>query len=206
MHPRIAQLIERLTIAPSALVLAFCVGYVKADDSGFFGRLFRSGGSGSSPSQGTPSQTLPYGNIGGGTPSAGQPASTSGVQSTTPGSGGEQPGLLTQAPGVAGGPSQRVSPRPRASRAMTTADPLVTRMALGRSNDGGQFAMFLQVFADGTVIDSEGVHHLRAADMKPIVETVQSGELFRRAAIAGRHRQTSLSMCTWLCMSAGSGG
>ena len=39
--------------------------------------------------------------------------------------------------------------------------------------------MFLQVFADGTVIDSEGVHHLRAADLRPIVETVQSGELYR---------------------------
>jgi hypothetical protein len=52
-------------------------------------------------------------------------------------------------------------------------------MSLGRSNDGSQFGMFLQVFADGTVIDSEGVHHLRAADLKPIADTVASGELFR---------------------------
>ena len=39
--------------------------------------------------------------------------------------------------------------------------------------------MFLQIFADGTVIDSEGVHHVRPADLKPIVEAVQSGELYR---------------------------
>ena len=65
------------------------------------------------------------------------------------------------------------------SPAVTTADPVLTRFALGRSNDGSQFGMFLQVFADGTVIDSEGVHHLRAADLRPIVETVQSGELYR---------------------------
>jgi hypothetical protein len=52
-------------------------------------------------------------------------------------------------------------------------------MSLGRSNDGSQFGMFLQVFADGTVIDSEGVHRLRAADLKPIVDAVQSSELFR---------------------------
>jgi hypothetical protein len=39
--------------------------------------------------------------------------------------------------------------------------------------------MFLQVFADGTVVDSEGVHHIRGADLKPIVDSVQSGDLFR---------------------------
>ena len=58
-------------------------------------------------------------------------------------------------------------------------------MSLGRSNDGSQFGMFLQVFADGTVIDSEGVHHLRAADLKPIVDTVASGELFRARGHCG---------------------
>jgi hypothetical protein len=52
-------------------------------------------------------------------------------------------------------------------------------MALGRSNDGSQFGMFLQIFADGTVIDSDGVHRLSSADLKPIVEAIQSGELAR---------------------------
>jgi hypothetical protein len=62
---------------------------------------------------------------------------------------------------------------------VTNADPVITRMALGRSNDGSQFGMFLQVFADGTVIDSEGVHHVRLADIKPILDAVQSGEVYR---------------------------
>jgi hypothetical protein len=39
--------------------------------------------------------------------------------------------------------------------------------------------MFLQVFADGTVIDSEGVHHLRPSELKPITDVVGSGELYR---------------------------
>ena len=82
-------------------------------------------------------------------------------------------------PPVADGPAQRLAPRPRVSPAVTTADPVLTRFALGRSNDGSQFGMFLQIFADGTVIDSEGVHHLRAADLRPIVDVVQSGELYR---------------------------
>src|SRR5262249_36633287 len=57
--------------------------------------------------------------------------------------------------------------------------PVLTRFALGRSNDGSTFGMFLQVFADGTVVDSEGVHHIRTADLRPIVEAVQSGEGYR---------------------------
>jgi hypothetical protein len=52
-------------------------------------------------------------------------------------------------------------------------------MALGRSNDGSQFGMFLQIFADGTVIDSDGVHRLSSADLKPIVDAIQGGELTR---------------------------
>jgi hypothetical protein len=39
--------------------------------------------------------------------------------------------------------------------------------------------MFLQVFSDGTVIDSDGVHRVSPADLKPIVESIQSGELTR---------------------------
>jgi hypothetical protein len=62
---------------------------------------------------------------------------------------------------------------------VTTADPLLTRLALGRSNDGNQFGMFLQIFADGTVIDSDGVHRLSAADLRPIAELIQGGDLAR---------------------------
>ncbi len=68
---------------------------------------------------------------------------------------------------------------------MTNADPLLTRLALGRSDDGSQFGMFLQIFADGTVIDSEGVHHLRQADLKPILDLLQSGDLTRTRGHCG---------------------
>jgi hypothetical protein len=39
--------------------------------------------------------------------------------------------------------------------------------------------MFLQIFADGTVLDSEGVHHVRPSELMPIVDLVQSGDLSR---------------------------
>jgi len=73
----------------------------------------------------------------------------------------------------------RLSPKPRVSSAVTSADPVLTRFALGRSSDGSQFAMSLQIFSDGTVIDAEGVHRLRPADLRPVFESVQSGELYR---------------------------
>jgi hypothetical protein len=81
--------------------------------------------------------------------------------------------------------AQHLTPKPRISPAVTSADPILTRFALGRSNDGSQFGMFLQVFADGTVVDSEGVHQLRAVELRPIVETIQSGELFRNRSHCG---------------------
>jgi len=62
---------------------------------------------------------------------------------------------------------------------VTSADPLLTRMAIGKSNDGTQFGMFLQIFADGTVIDSEGVHRLSPSDIRPIAEAIQNGEIAR---------------------------
>jgi hypothetical protein len=72
-----------------------------------------------------------------------------------------------------------LTPRSRTSLAITSADPVLTRFALGRSNDGTTFGMFLQIFADGTVVDSEGVHHVRPTDLKPILDTIQGGELYR---------------------------
>ncbi len=83
------------------------------------------------------------------------------------------------------GSAPPISPRPRVSSAVTSADPLLTRVALGRSTDGSQFGMFLQVFADGTVIDSEGVHRVSQADIRPIAELVGSGELSRNRGHCG---------------------
>jgi hypothetical protein len=39
--------------------------------------------------------------------------------------------------------------------------------------------MLLQVFTDGTVIDSEGVHRLSASELRPLVEATQNSELSR---------------------------
>jgi hypothetical protein len=77
------------------------------------------------------------------------------------------------------GAGGRLVPQPRVSRAVTEADPLVSRVSLGRSDDGSQFGMFLEVFADGTVIDSDGVHHLGREAVRPVYEALQQGEVYR---------------------------
>jgi hypothetical protein len=71
------------------------------------------------------------------------------------------------------------------TRPITESDPIVTRITLNRSDDGNEFGMFLQVYADGTVIDSEGVHQVGQDVLKPIVEVLQSGELSRPKAHCG---------------------
>jgi hypothetical protein len=168
--------------AVGASLLLALTGRVSAggDDagSGLLGRLFRFGGGSSAgapaaqPAQ--PSPALPYGGSYGNTLPPG--GSSGGSATPLPTFGG-----LPETPPLSGdsGTSQRLTPKSRVTTAVTTADPVLTRFALGRSNDGGSFGMFMQVFADGTVVDSEGVHHVRAADLKPIVDAVQSGELYR---------------------------
>jgi hypothetical protein len=73
----------------------------------------------------------------------------------------------------------RLIPQPRSYRGVTDADPIVSRVSVLRSNEGAQFGMFLQVFADGTVIDGEGVHHLAREAIRPLVESLQAGDLYR---------------------------
>jgi hypothetical protein len=169
-------------------VLALAPEAALGDDQGFFGRIFRLGGNPSSSASGSAGRSagatdrsapLPY-------RSAEGPSSSFGFSGTGPRSTATNPKLGTSTEGpstpeLAGDSAaqSRISPRPRASGAVTTADPILTRMALGRSNDGSQFGMFLQVFADGTVIDSDGVHKLGASDIRPIAELIQGGELAR---------------------------
>lgn len=71
----------------------------------------------------------------------------------------------------------RITPKARMNKPITEADPLVTRVSLGRSDNGSQFGMLMQVFADGTVIDGEGVHRVSPDALRPVVEAVSSGEL-----------------------------
>ncbi|HEY2154156.1 MAG TPA: hypothetical protein VGH33_00905, partial [Isosphaeraceae bacterium] len=42
-------------------------------------------------------------------------------------------------------PAPRITAQPRTSRPATDADPLVTRVSVGKSDGGGQFGMFLEV-------------------------------------------------------------
>lgn len=74
---------------------------------------------------------------------------------------------------------QRIVPQPRVSRAATESDPILTRVSIGRSDNGTQFGMFLQVFADGTVLDGEGTHHVGREAMRPLVEAIQSTDAYR---------------------------
>ena len=186
MHHRSFQSHGKLLSALSLAILTTGLTPSCGDDTGILGRLFRlgSGSTDSSPNTGTgaPNQSgsLPYGRATGSTGSALAPT---GISPLAPepmiSNFNGLPQTPVTTPPVADGPAQRLAPRPRVSPAVTGADPVLTRFALGRSNDGSQFGMFLQIFADGTVVDSEGVHRVRATDLRPIVETVQSGELYR---------------------------
>ena len=73
-------------------------------------------------------------------------------------------------------PAPRLVPQPRVSRPVTEADPLLTRVAIGRSDNGARFGLFLQVFADGTVLDSEGVHHVDREALRPLVQAILAAD------------------------------
>lgn len=177
------------------------------DEPGLFGRLFRLGGSSSSspsnPGRARPAPAanpLPYGPKDQGASNHAHPRGGNEfippAAPRSPGSAANSAPAPTPTIGpMGGGPSTPdviesgsaapVSPRPRVSSAVTGADPILTRVALGRSTDGGQFGMFLQIYADGTVIDSEGVHRLAPADIKPIADLVASGDLSRNRGHCG---------------------
>jgi hypothetical protein len=135
---------------------------IGGDEPSRLGRLFRLGGSSSSSTPTTPAVTPPPSSMTRSMQEYNGPPALSTSPTTPPGSTGP-----------------RLTPRPRVNKPVTEADPLVTRVSLGRSDNGSQFGMFLQVFADGTVIDGEGVHHVPAEGLKPVVDAVASGDLGR---------------------------
>ena len=171
------------------------------EEPGILGRLFRLGGSSSSsaapgraPRPAPGANSLPYGPS---APGAADRANRGNefIPPAAPRTLGDAPAPTPTAGPLGEGPSTPevlesgsappVSPRPRVSSAVTGADPILTRVALGRSTDGSQFGMFLQIYADGTVIDSEGVHRMSPADIKPIADLVASGELGRNRGHCG---------------------
>lgn len=164
--------------------LAFGPGTGRADEPGIFGRIFRGGGSPPPAKANAPATGgagLPYGR----TPSTALP---SGPVSRFDGGAGAGPAYETVSNQVAtpqpdasadSGSLPKLTPKSRVNRPITNAEPVLTRFALGRSNDGSQFGMFLEIFADGTVLDSEGVHHVRPADLKPVMEAIQGSDFSR---------------------------
>jgi hypothetical protein len=139
------------------------------DEPGIFSRIFRTGNSNSTSNS--------SGNT---TPAPPSPSTPNGPATGLPLSGySGQPALSTPPSTLSGSviTPTTVKPKPRVNKPVTEADPLVSRVSLGRSDTGSQFGMFMEVFADGTVIDGEGVHHVSAEALKPVVEAVASGEL-----------------------------
>ncbi len=136
------------------------------DEPGRFGRLFRLG-QGQNPSPTAPAEPGRASTLGRPDPStSSRPLSNF----------GSDPDAVPITPTP---PQSRLAPQPRTSRAATESDPLATRVVLGRSDSGSQFAMFLQVFADGTVIDGEGVHKVSQDALKPLVDSIQAGEILK---------------------------
>jgi hypothetical protein len=152
-----------------------CQGAGDQPGSSRLGRLFRFGSSSASNSNSSSSPASP-------------PQATSPTDSVpTAPSSSPLPLPETSTPLVSPGPTvtPRIIAQPRVTQSITESDPIVTRITLNRSDDGRQFGMFLQVYADGTVIDSEGVHQVGQDALKPIVEVLQSGELSRPKSHCG---------------------
>ncbi len=154
MRPSWKTVVGAASVAPILLVLALVARPANGDEPSRLGRFFRFG---------QPSAPA--------VPHADESLDTSRSVTRT-----IEPSI--DAP-LSNSPQPRIIPQPRTSRAITEADPIVTRISLGRSDDGTQFGMFLQVFADGTVIDSEGAHALGRQAVKGIFEALEAGELYR---------------------------
>jgi hypothetical protein len=154
-------------VAPSLLFLAMAVDPTAGhtDEPRGLGRLFRFGGN--------PPSTAATSSNGPTAASEGKPANLLGASSSPLVSADRASGSNSNAA------QSRIIPQPRVTRAVTDADPIVTRVSLARSDDGAQFGMFLQVYADGTVIDGEGVHQVGREGVKPVLDALQASELYR---------------------------
>lgn len=184
MHAGIRKLLG-MTLAATAVFLGQSgLSTARGDEPGLFGRLFRLGAPpASSPRDPAPAArpSQPPADLGAPPPGFGGAAPNVPTPSLLPPAGG----LPATPPAADDGQVQRIRPQPRVSRAATEADPILTRVALGRADDGNQFGMFLQIYADGTVIDGEGVHRVAPDALKPLVQLLQSGELTRAVGHCG---------------------
>lgn len=160
MRPGLRTLLGAILIVPGVMVAIQGSRTSYGDEPGRLGRLFRFGAGSSNPA-----------------PSSPGPSATA-----HPGPAESPSPLLfsnTSAGTSSNAPAPRILPQPRVSRPATESDPILSRISLVRSSDGNQFGMVLQVYADGTVLDNEGIHHLSAGDLKPLLDVLQTGELYR---------------------------
>lgn len=170
---------SRLVGAVALTLLVLAVSPLRGDDRGLFGRLFRLGGGGTTaaPSRHDPAPRVPE------VPEpVDSPLERPSAQPTRDIDMPPPPGPATTSPAL---PAPRILPHARVSRPVTEADPLVTRITLARSSDGHQFGMFLQVYADGTVIDSEGVHALDREAVRGVVAALEASDLSRNRGHCG---------------------
>jgi hypothetical protein len=155
MRPGIRKLLGTSLVASGLWLVAPGVDRTHGDEPPRgLGRLFRMGGS--APA------------------SAAAPVTTPSAPSLLPPPPSYNP---TGTPSSDGSP--RITPQPRVSRPLTESDPILTRTALARASDGTQFCDFLQVYADGTVMDGSGVHVVGREAIKPLLDVIQSGDVFR---------------------------
>jgi hypothetical protein len=196
MRPGWKILLRAALVAPGLLIVGLGQSRGAGDEPGRFGlgRLFRFGG-GSSSASSSNANSIPNQNPV--PPTAPMPTPpdpsyppTAATLPTAPSSGPATDAAMPSAPATSAAP--RIVPRPRVSRAVTESDPIVTRIMLNRSDDGNQFGMFLQVFADGTLIDSEGVHNVGQEALRPIIEALQAGDLSRQRGHCGAPATDSL--------------
>lgn len=185
-------------LAATGLVL-LSVGVGRGDEPRGLGRLFRFGkdtntsaaaskpapSSRPTPRGATTTARPIFGTEAPGTPSAALPDVGAGSTRFTPtqysstagNSNGNSYGAATATTLNSNANAPKLRPQPRTTKAATEADPILTRVALGRTDDGKQFGMFMQVYSDGTVIDSEGVHKVGADVMQPLGQALQASEL-----------------------------
>lgn len=86
---------------------------------------------------------------------------------------------------LANGTARRIFPQPRTNRPVTDAEPILIRVGLIRADDGKQFGEFMQVFADGIVIDSEGVHRASREALRGLVDALRDADAIRASGHCG---------------------
>ena len=169
-----------VTAPALALVLALgAAGDGRGDEPGRLGRLFRFGSQSQAPATPPTASASPV------------PSEIVLEGAPAPPSAGPTPFVNEASPSATNG-QPRLVPQPRVSRGATDSDPILTRVTLGRSSEGSPFAVFLQVYADGTVIDGEGVHQVGRDGVRPVVEALSGGDLFRLKGHCGSPPTDSL--------------